>query len=346
MKVATFPESWRENPFLDLLETELIKLGVVFVKVGSDYLTMQWILRYRGRINVLHFHWLQYHYLRKSPIASWLALVKFCLKLLLARFCGYHIVWTMHNLQPHERPYRFLDKAGYFIFAHLSNSIVTLCRKASLLLAQTYGRKLNVFSSYLGNYFNLYPNHISPVDARERLGIPPGRTIFLFFGSLRPYKGIEELIDVFRSFADPNAGLIIAGKANDVNYRDKILSQIELDSRIWAMLDWIPDEDVSIYFNACDFVVLPFLDVMTSSSAMLALCFGKAVVAPAIGCLPEIVSTETGVLYDPTRPSSLAEVMRLCTKLDAIEMGKAPAKSARLFSWEELAKMTLQAYMA
>ena len=99
------------------------------------------------------------------------------------------------------------------------------------------------------------------------------------------------------------------------------------------------------YFNACDFVVLPFSDVMTSSSAMLALSFGRPIIAPAIGCLPEIITPETGLLYNPTHSDGLVEALRKCSTLDAAKMGECARLSVRRFTWDDLANITLQAYL-
>lgn len=346
MKAATFPESWRSNPFLELLESHMADLGVEYQKVGSDYLSARWIWRNRSKIEILHFHWLQYHYLRNNAIASWIALLKFCLQILFAKICGYRIVWTAHNIRPHEQPYRFLDQAGFYLFSLLANSIVTLCENTRSLIREKFHRSERVFCGYHGNYLDIYPNHISRIEAKERLGVTAYFPVFLFFGSIRHYKGLYELIDAFQRIENRQACLIIAGKANDLDLAQKITVRSGADPRIRLFLDWISVEDVQIYFNACDFVVLPFVDVTTSGSALLGLGFGCPVIAPAIGCLPEVITFENGVLFDAASPGSLGVALQRCQNLDPVEMGKQARQTAMRFSWEDLARLTLKAYLA
>lgn len=344
MKVANFPENWRDNPFLDLLENHLEALGVGFRKVGSDYLQVRWIWQHRRDVDVLHFHWLQYHYSRKNTLSSLIALLKFFLKIVFAKICGYRIVWTMHNLLPHERRIGIMDRVCYSFFTVLASSIVTLCRKASLELEKTYHRRRNVFSGYLGHYAGIYPNEVSQNEARERLGLGQCDMVFLFFGSIRPYKGIENLIGSFKTLSDSNFRLVIAGKANEESFQRKILTMASSDPRIQVFLDWIPDSDVQLYFNACDYVVLPFTDVLTSSSAMLGLCFKRAIVAPAIGCLPEIILPGAGILYDPSIDNGLQEALEKCKKSESHQMGEEAWTVSQHFRWEDLAVVTLKAY--
>jgi len=58
------------------------------------------------------------------------------------------------------------------------------------------------------------------------------------------------------------------------------------DKRIKVFLDFIPDNDIQIYMNAADIIVLPYLDILNSGVAILAMSFGKPVIAPRTGSIP------------------------------------------------------------
>ena len=81
------------------------------------------------------------------------------------------------------------------------------------------------------------------------------------------------------------------------------------DPRISMQLRSIPDDEMQLYLRACDAVVLPFRDVLTSGSAILAMSFGRAVIAPRLGCLPETLSDDAAILYDPTAPDALRDAL-------------------------------------
>ena len=67
----------------------------------------------------------------------------------------------------------------------------------------------------------------------------------------------------------------------------------------------VPDDRMQVYLRAADAVVLPYRDVLTSGSAILAMTFGQPVIAPAIGCLPESLGSEGTILYDADAPDGL-----------------------------------------
>ena len=62
--------------------------------------------------------------------------------------------------------------------------------------------------------------------------------------------------------------------------------------------------------NACDFFVLPYKDITTSGAAALALSFGRPIIAPSIASFPEVVTSKSGILYDPSQPKALTRALQ------------------------------------
>jgi glycosyltransferase involved in cell wall biosynthesis len=279
-------------------------------------------------------------------LASWITLVKFVFKVITARILGYRLIWTLHNLLPHEREYPLIDQMAGFILAHFANSIIALCEEGRSQLIQKYHRSNNVITGYLGHYIGIYPDRISRSEARSKLNLSEDLLVFIFFGSIRMYKGIEELIASFHKLPDENIRLLVCGQPIDDEYKSKIQSLGESDHRIITRLCWIPDDQLQYYFKAADIAILPFLNVLTSSSIINAYSFGLPVITPAIGCSPEIVDQKTGFLYDPQNPYGLLEGMRICIdKKECLpEMGMNAFQHVQQFSWDRLAEVTCQAY--
>ena len=69
--------------------------------------------------------------------------------------------------------------------------------------------------------------------------------------------------------------------------------------------EFVPNEAIQLYMNACNVCVLPYKNATTSGAAMLALSFGRPIVAPDIGPFPELITQATGILYDPSQPNAL-----------------------------------------
>jgi hypothetical protein len=103
MNVAWFPKSadLPGNPYWSRLQVELEALGAEFETSHASYwVGRRWLLTNRRRVQVLHFHFIQPQYVGADDRASYRRLLKFANNLLLARFFGYQIVWTMHDFMP------------------------------------------------------------------------------------------------------------------------------------------------------------------------------------------------------------------------------------------------------
>ncbi len=151
---------------------------------------------------------------------------------------------------------------------------------------------------------------ISKSEARERLGLR-GPTI-LFFGLVRKYKGLMDLIDAMAYVDMPDLTCLVAGEFYD--NRDKYvrrIKQLRLGDRIRLVDRYIPNEEVEQYFAAADVVVLPYRSATQSAILQLAFRFGRPVIATTAGGLPESVQDgRTGLLLPPGFPQAMASAIR------------------------------------
>jgi glycosyltransferase involved in cell wall biosynthesis len=98
----------------------------------------------------------------------------------------------------------------------------------------------------------------------------------------------------------------------------------------------VPSENLQLYLNACDVVVLPYREDLTSGAAMLALSFGRPVVAPRMGTLEELLTDDCGVLYDPRSDAALVDAMRAARMRHF--SAQAIVSRAQQFSWDRSAQ--------
>jgi glycosyltransferase involved in cell wall biosynthesis len=348
LKVASLPqlEIYEGNPYWEQLQTNLEQQGVEFVLTEDKlYLQWRWLMRNRGQVNVIHLHHLRHHYTVREQYASAKSLAKFVGKLLLARLLGYRVVWTVHNLYPHERLQpQIIGQLTHIAVAQLATAIIVHCEYARESLARAFYRRRNVYTIAHPSYIGAYPNTISRQEARTRLGLSDHQRVFLFLGTIRPYKGIDRLTEAFSKIPGGELTLIIAGKPWHTMPESELQALAQGDKRITIVPRFVPDTDLQLYFNAADTAVLPFTDVLSSGSALLAMSFGCPVVAPATGCLPEVITADTGILYDPSDPDGLHEALLQCQSLDLERMGQAAYRQATQLTWGEMARKTLQAY--
>ncbi len=199
----------------------------------------------------------------------------------------------------------------------------TLCRWASMLVVHSSWDR-DRMSASLGispARFRVIPHGPYPISgaapeeatgpSRARPAREPPELTVLFFGTIRPYKGLEHLIRAFeqvrRDFAVPWK-LVVVGETwegwtlpleyiESSSYRD----DIELVNR------YVTDQEAAGYFRRADVVALPYLRSSASGPLAIAQAYGLPVVVTAVGGLVEAVAGYTGaVLIRPGNPEDLA----------------------------------------
>jgi beta-1,4-mannosyltransferase len=333
------------NPYVETLTAHLSRLGVDVLAMPQP-LTRQWLEanRFEPR-SILHFHWPSYSYTAQTRsqtadlIDDWLRNIEF------ARKIGYCLVWTVHNLYPHDCHDLDLQHRARCGLIRNCSAIIGHCRNALAEVERTFGAT-NLVTSVIphGNYIGTYGEPFSADEAREILGMPQHAFLFLFFGLIRPYKGIEALIAGMGDRSNLAVELLIAGRPCSTSYARQLIAATHLKEHVHFHPFYIPCTEVPVYFGAANAVVLPYSDVLSSGATILAHSMARPVIAPAIGCLPEMVPPGTGWLYDPRDAAGLRDAMQHALVADRIETGKRCLSFAEAFTWDAVAAATRCVY--
>ena len=244
MRVLFFPYS-DKNPYQRLLAKSLKRQGLS-VTFDKKAFSLTALLVRPLRFEILHLHWTPVDLPRKIVLV---------VKILLLRLRGGRVVWTVHNLIPHEKRATYTELMYLKLLAKLMDRIVVFCDKASERVVRKYSvTRSKVQVTPHGNYIGLLDSSPSQKEAREKLGIETKMSIFLYFGLIREYKGVTNLIRAFRKL-DALARLIIAGEPHDEGMRKKLSDLSAGDERILLKLRYIEEEELGLLLIACDFVV-------------------------------------------------------------------------------------------
>ncbi len=168
--------------------------------------------------------------------------------------------------------------------------------------------------------------------------------VILCFGLLRPYKGIEVLLDAFRQVE--GAELWIVGNPRMEVEPLRVLAAAA-PGRTRFVTRFVDDAEIPAIFRRADLVVLPYLDAEHSGVLYTALAFGKPLLLSAVGGFPEVAATGAARLVPPGDAAELAAALVELVGDEAAraELAAAAARAAAgPYSWDETARLTLDLY--
>jgi len=159
--------------------------------------------------------------------------------------------------------------------------------------------------------YRLYDQHAVDRDAARRALNLKGN-VALFFGFVRPYKGVNILLEALPAvLQEVELETVVVGEfwGGTDTYRET-LRRLGLLDRVRLVDRYIPHDEVKYWFAACDVVVLPYLEATGSGVLKLAYGCGRTAIASNVGSLgEEIVDSETGLLVTPGDAAELAAAL-------------------------------------
>lgn len=308
-----FPDYSAGNPFQAMLHARLEDVGATAEPVAD--LVHHLVSRAEAADDpgILNLHW-------TSPILG-AAEGPFRARLLLDRFtealdgflaAGGRLIWTVHNVLPHETRRRWAEIELAQVVADRADMIHVLSERTVDAIGGLYRLDpakivLIPHSSYLG----YYPDSVSREDARAALGIDPEDKVMLALGGVRAYKGLGGLLDVLDDLArsDPALRLLIAGRADQSPETTRLRERCAGHERVIAHFEHVPDDQVQVWAKAADIAVLAYRDILNSGAFLLAQTFGLPVVAPRAGALGAWEGLPHITLFDPQDPRTLASAV-------------------------------------
>jgi glycosyltransferase involved in cell wall biosynthesis len=247
------------------------------------------------------------------------------------------------NFIPHEA--RPGDKAFTRYFAKPVDAFLTMSREVLRDLKEVYPDRPATFTPHpvYDNYGALPPRE----EACRQLGLDPQKKYALFFGFIRPYKGLDLLLQAFAEGplkVHPEIELLIAGEYyGDPAPYEKIIAENGLEGRVHRFTDFIPNSEVGRFFAAADLVVQPYKSATQSGITQIAYHFEKPMVVTNVGGLAEVVPDgKVGYVVEP-QPVEIAEaIVKFFGGNSGIEMGAALREEKKKYSWETFLKVLLQ----
>lgn len=346
-QILMLPDYRRDNPYQTLLARALERQGyrVCFPAGYRRILPLFRAVRSDRATRVLHLHWTSPYLKGRSRIGYFLYVVKFLIDVLLVRLAGVRVVWTLHNLVPHETRFPRLDLWCRRILCRLSDAVIvhgTSGEVQARTVLKCPANRIAIIPH--GHYRDVYARPIACHKARQSLGLPAGARVFLFFGMIRPYKGLEQLLRVWRTLGFHDACLVIAGRCLDPQFGREIADLARNTFQVRLVPQFIPDAEIPKYFSAADVVVLPFVQVQTSGSLLLAMSYGKPTIAPRLGDIPEALRGADDLLFEAANETSLKCRLEEARQQDLEDLSRRTRAACDRLDWTRIGRATGDVY--
>jgi glycosyltransferase involved in cell wall biosynthesis len=194
-----------------------------------------------------------------------------------------------------------------------------------------------------GHFAEWYPSAPIRADARNALGLALDQTVVLHFGNIRTYKGVNELVSIFRESPEPGLHLAVVGRPKTEEVGRELRALAEGDDRITLDLGFVKEERLVQYIAASDVVALPYDYSLTSGSAVLAASLGRPIIAPSTGCLVGFPDGG-GLFYPLGSREGLRGALEVLRETDLDGMGAVARSYALQFPWSMVGDRTAAIY--
>ena len=259
-------------------------------------------------------------------------------------FTDMKIHLIVHNAMPHE-PFmgamlmtRAIMNLAHHIVVHSSSDLDIVSNKLKI------NNKAKLAYHPVYDFFKIEENSDF---SRKNLNL--GKKVFLFFGFIRPYKGLECLISAFEILQNKiqDASLLIVGKNLYLNKdqsgdspQNLLWDRIKNNGKIIHIDEYVPNEEVGHYFSIANVLITPYVQASQSGPVHIASAFGKPVIASDLPSFRDCIEPEvTGCFFKPGDPQDLAKTME-----HALNHAWDPARiqeHGRLFDWDRYVQILL-----
>lgn len=274
-------------------------------------------------------------------IKFWIPLMAPCLGTIarIAKRGGVRVVSVLDNVIPHEpKPWDGV-LIRYFIrsvdgFVAMSESVRQDCLR---FISKKHPKRVELCPHPLYDNFG---EIVDKAEARRQLGLPEMGKILLFFGFIRDYKGLDLLL---RAYADARlqneqVHLVVAGEFyNNSEKYYALEKELGLKQPVIWRTEFIPDEQVRVYFSAADLIVQPYKTATQSGVTQIAYHFRKPMLVTNVGGLAEIVPNGKVGYVTAVDPQAIADALAdFCAREDSECFRQEIEEERQKYSWSRM----------
>lgn len=253
------------------------------------------------------------------------------------------IIGFCDNVLPHEK--RPGDKILSKYFIKSCDAFLTMSKQVKQELSTFTDKKCITIPHPINDNLG---NKIDKAEARKKLGLDIEKKYLLFFGLVRKYKGLDLLLESLarERIKNKNIHLLVAGEFYDdkKEYID-FIEKNGLKEKVKIFNRFIPNDEIKVFFSACDLVTQTYHSASQSGVSQLAFNFGTPILVTNVGGLSEIVEHKKMGYVVSKNPAEIEEAI-----LDFFEEKRSEEFSENIryvkhrYSWDSFAKGLVEMY--
>ncbi|MBC8186052.1 glycosyltransferase [candidate division KSB1 bacterium] len=242
-----------------------------------------------------------------------------------------------HNVSQHEE--NILNKILTWPVLALGDYFIVFSSKTEDDLKQIFpDAKVKILVET--TYDNHFKQKVVPAaQAREKLKIKSTDNVALFFGLVRPYKGVKYLIEAIpHVLKKVDVKFYVVGEFwEDIKRYRKRIAELKIEDNITIVDQYVSDEEAIVYFSATDLFVLPYVSATYSAVIPLAYGYNKPVIVSDVLGLTDLVDDgQTGYIVPPQNPEALAEkIVHFFAKNKQDEFVQNVKEKKKIFQWSK-----------
>jgi glycosyltransferase involved in cell wall biosynthesis len=230
---------------------------------------------------------------------------------------------------------RIYSKVMGRLIRRLATHYVVHSNSDKELISKNYGiekEKIEVIPHGIYDHYKKIERNV----AKSTVGIKEDFVI-LFFGLLRPYKGVKYLIKAFESLPEDSiekSRLLIVGETWEDKESKELAKESEFSNKINVVDRYVSDDEISLYFSASDVLVIPYTRALQSGVAHIGMAFGMPIIASEVGGLKESLVKYEGTVF--VQPKSAEEIAKAL--IHVLFSEKKAFTVQEELTWKEIAK--------
>lgn len=287
------------NPFQDLMYSKFSEVGINVISHRTIAGAIKAVEKSTAKEKILHFHWLNV-VLSDVPDSDLQKHIReFESQLIRAKKAGAKIVWTVHNVLPHD---------GFQVENSIKvrKLIVAFADMVHIMNPDTVEKCAEYFeipaSKVLrlehSGYHGFYPPLTRAQDLSDLWGLPRSAKVLVSMGGIKPYKGLGEFAKVFKASADSNTHLLIAGQTEIGFQKSELWKMAELSPNLHVLPEVISNSLVNPLMSRADAVVIPYQASLNSGAMVLGLTFANPILARKTAGSIHLLASGAGRIYE------------------------------------------------